>query len=55
MKRNMPVQPMHNTLEHRRDLAILCFLAQTGSGMDGLQGEPMYGASNCLRPVMMTY
>ena len=51
MKRNSPVQPMHNKSEHRRALAILCFHAQTGPGMDGLQGEPMNGA--CRKMLVM--
>ena len=35
LKRNISVQPMYNTVGHRRASAILCFHAQTGSDMSG--------------------
>ena len=35
LKRNIPVQTVYNKLGHRRDSAILCFHAQTGSDMSG--------------------
>ena len=53
---NISVQPVYNTLGHRRASSILGFRALTGSDMPGrLQGEPKHGASHCLWPVMMTY